>query len=419
MSWNEFRLRFTTFSFLDSLTDSASGVFEVRARDPRRLLVWHPDAIEAIFRVDRRMGHLPSGTLGPLLGRQSLLWLDGPRHSLYRKALGPALSGRQLDGWRDIISGTVHSAVDALHPGAVVPLASWARSLTLRVISHLVFGRVEGELLTALRAWVEGVLGSRSRTLAYHYLRVHPSLLALRGTFHRLRPNLDRMLLASGRAAESRSLSALLLAEGPLAPLEDAELRDQLLSLLFAGHETTASATAWTLYLLSQHEEVQHDVLDEVSGTSADGWDAGELPLLHAVVQEAMRVCPPALVAGKRVPLKETELDGEVVRPGTVLTPCIYLAHHRPDEFASSERFDPRRFLDQRLPARHYLPFGGGTRRCLGSDLALREIRLVVAAVLRRRQLRCVNPGAGVRQLRGPTMAPSSRLRMEVTACRD
>jgi cytochrome P450 family 110 len=410
MNRNEFRWLTRTIPFLDTHIDDPAGVLELRAR---RLLVWHPDAIDWIFRSDLQLSHAASRTLRPLLGEQSLLWAEGARHTAYRQVLGPPLRGSRLTGIHGLISGTAHGAIDALAPSKVVSLVEWTRMVTLRVISRLVFGRVEDRLLALFTSWIHRALGSPRRTLAHRYL--------WRGV-PRSSQELDRTLIDCAKAAAEEqpdSLAGLLLArDGPVGGLDDSELRDQIVSLLFAGHETTAAATAWSLYWLDRNDTVRRDVLSELEATSADGSDATSVPLLHAAVQEALRLTPPAMLAGNRVLTADSELLGLSLAAGTILTPCIYLTHHWADVFQQPRRFDPSRFLGSRVSPRHYYPFGGGTRHCLGSQLALTEIRMIAAAVLRRCDMHCVNADAAVRQLRGHVLAPAQRLGMAVTVRR-
>ncbi len=419
MNRNEFRFAFQTLPFLDSHEGAPAGVLELRARPTPRLLVWHPEGIDWIFRADRQLHHMPSRTLSPLLGGKSLLWAEGLRHAAYRRALGPALRGPQLQVCHNIISHTVHAAIDVLAPGAVISLIKWTREITLCVISQILLGRVDDWLLTSFSTRVDSVLGSRSRTLAHRYLHAQALSISARQPFLRGRRELDEMLLWSARAtatAQPPALASLLLAgDGPLGGLDDEELRDQIMSLLFAGHETTASATAWVLYWLGRDERMRHDVIAELTVTSNDGSDPVQVPLLHAVTEEALRLSPPAIIAGKRMLTADGELLGKPLPAGTIVTPCMYLAHHQPDLFPNPRRFDPSRFLGNRVSRQHYFPFGGGTRRCLGSELAMLEVRMITAAVLRRCQLHCVNPEAGVPELRGPAMTLASGLRMSIT----
>ena len=408
MTPNELRLAARTLQFLNAHRQDADAVVELRARPSRRLLVWHPETIDWIFRFDRQLRHVPSHTLAPLLGSQSLLWADGERHLWYRRILGRPLRGAQLAGYRDAIAAVITEAVDALVPGTTFALPDWTRQLTLRVIGRIVFGHAADAVLAAFRTWIDRALASRARTLGYRYLL---------GGLPRSGPELDRMVVRAARDRAEPSLAgALLAADPPGGPLSDDELRDQLVSLLFAGHETTASATAWTLYRLHHEETLRRDVTAELAATPDDGTDAAAFPLLQATIHEVLRITPPAPVAGNRVLTTDTELRGRMLPAGTVLMPSIYLAHRQPDLFGQPDRFDPRRFVDTHFPNRRYLPFGGGTRYCLGSELAMLEIRMITATLLRRRRLRCVNPGAGRPEFRGPALAPSGRLTMAVLA---
>jgi cytochrome P450 family 110 len=414
MNWRELHLAFRTLSFLDAHLNSPNGMLELRAQPAPKLLVWHPRAIDHIFRSDHRLRHPGSRSLTPLFGRRSLLWAEGHRHAAYRQVLGPPLRGHRLTGYRSIISDAVHTAIDSLVPGTVIALSRWTRQIAFRVIAQILLGRPDGAVLAAFVGWIERVLGARHRTLAYR---------CLKGGLPGAGDELDQMLVRNAKAggdARPPTLATLLLADGgPLGEVGDAELRDAIVSLLFAGYETTASAAAWTLYWLDRETELRREVLAELSGTTADGSDVAQVPLLHAVIQEALRLTPPVIVAENRALAEDGELLGRVLPAGTVLTPSIYLAHRHPDSFPNPHRFDPGRFLGTRVPARSYFPFGGGTRYCLGNQLAHLEIRMIAVAVLRRREWRCTNPRAGVPQLRGHAMAPASTLRMRVLACRE
>jgi cytochrome P450 len=419
MNRNKFRFTFQTLPFLDSHKGDPAGVLELRTQPTPRLLVWHPEGIDWIFRADQQLRHIPSHTLRPLLGRKSLLSTEGPQHAAYRRVLGPSLRGHQLQACHNIIFDTVHAAIDTLAPGAVISLIEWTRKLTLCVTSQILLGRVDDLLLELFSARVDSVLGSRSRTLAHRYLYSHASSIYTRQLFSRSRHKLDEILLRSAKTAATTqppALAALLLTgDGPLGMLDDEELRDQIMSLLFAGHETTASTTAWTLYWLSRDERVRRDVIAELAATANDGSDPAQVPLLHAVTQEALRLSPPAIIAGKRMLTADGELLGKPLPAGAVLTPCMYLAHHQPDFFPNPHRFNPDRFIGNRISRQYYFPFGGGIRRCLGSELAMLEIRMIIAAVLRRCQLHCVNSQAGIPELRGPAMTLARDLRMSIT----
>lgn len=414
MSWRECRMALRTLPFLNSLLGSPDGILELRAKPVPKLLVWHPDAIEWIFRSDRRLCHPGSRSLTPLFGRRSPLWADGDRHAAYRQVLGPPLRGRRLAEYHTVVAETIEAAIGELTPGAVIALPSWTRQLTLRIVAQVLLGRPEQAVLDAFADWIETALGARYRTLAYRFLG---------GGLPGSGAALDHLLVRCAKAntdLRPPTLAALLLADGgPLGAVDDAELRDAIVSLLFAGHETTASTAAWTLYWLDRDAALRRDVLAELHATTGDGSDPAQVPLLQAVIHEVLRLHPPVLVAENRALPEGDEMLGRTLVAGTTLTPSIYLAHRHPDHFPNPRRFDPNRFLDSRVPAQNYFPFGGGSRYCLGRQLAQLEIRMIATAVLRRRKWHCVNPRAGVPELRGHAMAPSSRLRMRVLACRE
>ncbi|MEY7973053.1 cytochrome P450 [Saccharomonospora xinjiangensis] len=418
MNTTELRMALRTLPFLDAHRTTPARHIRL-ADDPPKLLVWDPETIAWMFGADGELDHPGSRSLLPLFGTHSLLWVDGPRHAAYRRVLGPPLRGRRLATYAPLISGTVHESVDALRVGQTVALADWTRHVALRVIARLVLGDLDERADAALRdftSWIDDALGSRPRTLAHRFLR---------GGLPRSGADLDERLVTlarSGRTRRPATLASLLLdADGPLAGLGTAEgdLRDQLVSLLFAGHETTASAAAWTLYRLARDESLRRDVRAELDATTDEAPSASAVPLLTAVISEALRLAPPVTVAENRRLRCPATLLGRTFPRGTTLTTSIYLAHRQDDGFADPLRFDPGRFLGRKPPPSHYLPFGGGTRRCLGSQLAMLELRIIVSAVLRRLRWRLVNPAAGRLQLRGHAMAPSSRLRVRVTACRD
>jgi cytochrome P450 len=413
MNRTEFQLALRTLPFLDAHADLPAGMLRQRAEPDPRYLVWDPAMIGELFRADQHLGHPGSRSFRPLLGPRSLLWQEGPRHREYRRVLGTPLRGRQLQDYRAMIAATAHAAIDDLRPGDTVGIADWTRWLALRIMATIVFGHADDELLVPFARWMHRALGSRYRTLAYRYLRGRLPLLDKAS---------EALLTASARTAARENPTTLtgklLAADCPFADLDDGELRDQLVSLLFAGHETTASTAAWTLFWLDRNEAVRARVLAELAATGDDGFSTERVPVLHAVVQETLRITPPVPAAGNRVLAGTCPHQGAQLRAGTVVTPSIYLAHHRAESFPDPHRFDPDRFLRGRVPADRYFPFGGGTRHCLGSQLGQLEVRMIVAALLRRREIRFVNPGAGVPQLRGHAMAPAPKLRMRILSCR-
>ncbi|NIH85177.1 cytochrome P450 [Amycolatopsis granulosa] len=392
------------------------GLLELGNTSEPRVLVWNPEVIGGIWHADRTLAHPGSRTFRPVLGEHSLIWADGQRHRDYRAALSVPLV-RQLHTYRGMIAGIVDSFIDDLTPGTKFSLADWTRALALRVMGAFVFGMDDTSFLRPFARWMTRAIGSRPRTLAYRHLR---------GGLPTAGPELDRLLVEQARAArrDPRTLSAHLLAhDSPVAGMDDDELRDQVVTLLFAGHETTASTAAWALYWLHRHPEIGDRVRAELDRTRADEPGHDGSPLLDAVVSETLRLTPPVPAAGTRKLATDCDLGDRRFRAGTVVMPQIYIAHRSPATFENPRRFNPDRFLDRdgtayRRPITQFFPFGGGTRHCPGAQLGQLEVREILARVLRRLDLQLVEHRGPVEQLRAHTMAPSPRIRMRVRAYR-
>ena len=177
--------------------------------------------------------------------------------------------------------------------------------------------------------------------------------------------------------------------------MDDAEIRDQLMTLLLAGHETTATGLAWTFDLLLRHPHV----LERLARRSTD--DA----YLRAVVAESLRLRPVVPLAGRRLS-EELRVDGHVLPPGTDVTPAIWLAHTRADRYPEPYAFRPERFLEDAPATYAWIPFGGGVRRCLGAAFAEMEMRVALAEILERRALRPASPAAERVARRNVTFSP-------------
>lgn len=414
MNLPELRMAVRTIPFLESLVDSSDGFTELTGKPEPRLLVWRPDMVDWIFRNDNRMRHPGGRSLIPLFGELSPLWADGSRHASYRRVLGPPLRGRTLVSRSGIVADAARTAIDALTPGTVTELLAWTRAITLRVIAQILLGRYDDALLAAVTTWIEKAFGVKYRTLAYRYLR---GGLPVPGT------ELDHSLVLAAKASTDLRpptiAARLLSADWPLGRIGDQELRDAVISMLFAGHDTTAAAMAWTLFWLDRNPAVRHALEAELATTESDGSDAARVPLLQATVLESLRLTPPAILAEHRLLTQDETVGGRTFTAGTILTPAIYVAHHHPDVFPNPDRFDPNRFLGDHPVSAHFFPFGGSVRHCLGGQLAQMEIRMITAALLRRRAWTCITPRLGAVRMRGNVMAPASGLRLRILACRD
>ncbi|MFM7643141.1 MAG: cytochrome P450, partial [Cyanobium sp.] len=342
----------------------------------------------------------------PLLGPQSVIGLSGEPHRRMRQLLMPPFHGERMRSYGEVISAIAQSEANTWRSGAPIEVRSAMARISLLVILQTVFGLREGPRMDRLAKSLVDLLETANQPLST--LLLFSNLLQLDlgpispwGRFLRKREVIDALLFEeiAERRAESDPqrddiLSLLLDArdeEGQ--PLTDRELRDELLTLLVAGHETTATALSWALYWLATRPEVQERLRQELTDAipSADGpielSALLRLPYLQAVCNETLRIYPVAMLTFPRrleVPLT---LAGHRLEPGTVVLGCIYLAHRRPEAYPEPEHFDPDRFVSGSFGPTTFLPFGSGSRRCIGMAFALLEMKVVLAQLVASHQL--------------------------------
>ena len=268
------------------------------------------------------------------------------------------------------------------------------QSISLQVILKAVFGLDSGQRYDQLRqvlCQMLDVFGSPvgAMLLFYPFLQKDWGAWSPWGRFLRLRQQIDDLIYAeiSDRHTQPNAegtdiLSLLMAARDPEGqPLSDIELRDELITLLFAGHETTASALAWALYWITYLPDVRTQLLAEIDAlddkANLDPMTIARLPYLSAICQETLRLYPIAITAFPRVVKQPMTIAGYALESGTVIMPSIYLAHHRAAVYPEPKQFRPERFLERQFSPYEYLPFGGGDRRCIGSAFALFEIDLL------------------------------------------
>ena len=342
--------------------------------DAPTVLVSDPGEIRRILTADPAVlrGGSSSTVLEPFAGRSSILVLDGPEHLRRRRALLPAFHGDALARWRATIAELAHAELDGWSPGAPLRTHARMRALTLDVILRVVLGPAERpELRAAIRRALD-MTTSLPRLVAMSLSRRTwaPFLRAVRDVDAHLYAAID------GEAPDGSLLAVLRAARGEdgSAPTRR-ELRDQLVTILAAGHETTAASLAWALERLAHHPV-------ELERVRSGGEDH-----LEAVVKEVLRVRPVLSIAARKV-AEPFEVAGHTLPPGVHVAPCIYLAHRRPQAWPDPTAFRPERFLGAAPGPSTYLPFGGGVRRCAGAAFATLEMKEVLRAVAQRFALR-------------------------------
>lgn len=365
------------------------------------VIVTAPHFIKQVFTGDP--ADLPAGkansVLEPLVGRKSLLLLDGKEHIRQRRLLLPPLHGERMQAYARIMEALTIGELARMPRGTPFSAHAHMQSITLQVILRTVFGMKEGsemdELAALLVAFLEpppdlmvflppevlpylDFAGSPYRTFLQRRALVHKRLIDI---IHARRAALD--------SSRTDVLSLLLAAQDEEGrPLTEEELRDELVTLLVAGNETTATALSWAMALILGTPAVESRLREELS--AAVGED-GLLDLaavssceyLDAVVKETLRLRPILIDVVRRVE-RPMQLGGYDIPVGAYLSPCIFLAHSRPETWPDPERFFPDRFLGAKLDPYTFLPFGGGVRRCIGMAFAMYEMKIVLATLLLR-----------------------------------
>ena len=242
------------------------------------------------------------------------------------------------------------------------------------------------------------------------------------GNLVRQQKAIDRAIyqeIASRRTENNRDrqdiLSLMMLARDEAGEaLEDEELRDELMTLMLAGHETTATAIAWSLYWVHRQPEIKTKLREEIAslGSDPDPMAIAKLAYLDAVCKETLRICPVAMLTFPRVVQKPLELIGYKLEPGQVVMGCIYLLHQREDVYPQGDRFIPERFLEREYSPYEFFPFGGGKRRCIGEALAQLEMKLVLATIVAHYDLELVGNRSESPARRGVTLAPKTGVKM-------
>lgn len=389
-----------------------------------------PDFLEAIFNSTSEKFALGKIThvFRPFAGDLSLIMLTGAAHQRQRKLLMPPLHGDRLRDYGETICQLTAEAIAALPARQPFEMRACLEAITLRVILQVVFGMAPSPRATQLQGAIARVLELINQPL-FSALFFFPTLQrdwgrwSPWGYYQRLQGEIDRAIyaeIAARRAALADNagdgpdcdvLSLLLAARDEAGrPMRDRELRDQLVTLLFLGHDTTASALSWAFYWLHARPKTLVRLRTELAalGPESDVSAIAALPYLQAVCQETLRVNPIALISQPRVVREPVEIAGRTYAPGTILVPSIYMAHRREAVFPAAAEFQPQRFCDRKFSALEYFPFGGGSRTCIGSAFALYQMKLVLATALANRQF-ALAPQRPIRPVRrGITIVPSS-----------
>ncbi|WP_159149368.1 cytochrome P450, partial [Dietzia lutea] len=351
--------------------------------------------------------------LRPLLGDHSLLLQDGDEHARARRLLAPAFGRREIAGYRELVEEVTAEQLSRWPRSGRVRAHVLLNQLTLEVILRVVFGVTDSARLDRMRPIVARAVDAGPIVMIGLGIgplrRLWPWSREVRDleTIHEFLGEEIEAARRDPALEKRRDLLALLVraSASDAQGLSDAELRDQLMTLVAAGHETTATAMAWSMLELARHPRVQERCVAEIAGDGSEYLDAvlKEVLRLHPVVPMVMReLQEPATIGGRTYPR------------GVTVSPSIVLAHRSPGTYPSPGDFDPGRFLGEVPTPTEWLPFGGGARRCIGASFAMMEGEVILRQLLERYRLEPVGGGREWPRSRNVTLYPWRRARVDL-----
>jgi cytochrome P450 len=385
------------------------------------------DAVRGVFGAPpETFGSIGARVMGPLLGSGSVLVLEGAAHRRARKLLNPPFHGDRMHAHGRVMRDVARERIADLAVGSRFAMQDVAQAISLEVILQAVFGVRGSERLARFDRAVRAVMGSLGAWVGLPFLRRGFGGLGPWARFQRRRVALAALVseeVAARRrsSAEGEDILSLLLAaryeDG--APMTEADLFDQLLTLVAAGHETTMIALSWAFYWLHRTPEALARLQAELDALPSDPEPEllARLPYLEAVVQETLRLHPVVPIATRLLALP-FELKGYTLPAGVSVGVATGLVHYREDLYPEPTRFRPERFIGRSFGPAEYFPFGGGVRRCLGAAFATYELKIVLATLLRSVRVRLVSDREVRPAMRAAGVGPGRPVEVEVTARR-
>lgn len=425
-------------SFMETCAERYGDMFTVRldSKSPPLIFVSNPEVLQQILTNDTKGLEAPGDTnlvFESLLGKRSVITISGTEHQRQRQLLLPPFHGERMRSYSQIISDITEKVISEYQIGQPFNIRSVAQAITLRVIMQAVFGLDEGPRAEKLQDFLGEMLEKGSSVLSVALL-YFPALqrdfgpINFWGRQMRRQQAADKLIYEEIRERREQPdpsrtdiLSLLMAAKDEAGePMTDEELRDELMTLLVAGHETTATAIAWAFYWIHKIPSVRQKLLQELDslGDNPDPGAIFKLPYLNAVCSETLRIYPVAMLTFPRVVRTPLSLGGYELEPDITVMGSIYLTHQREDLYPEPKQFKPERFLERQFSPYEYLPFGGGARRCIGLAFAQLEMKLALAKILSSLELKLVDNDEVRPKRRGLVTGPDHPINMVVTSQR-
>lgn len=403
--------------------------FFTRTLNGRVIVTAEPELIRELFanRDPELFGVFATDAMEPFFGARSLLTSFGDPHRQERKLLTPPFHGERMRAYGSVMVESTRRAFTGLGAGQSFIALERTTEVSLEAIVRAVFGIEERELMERTQRALRSTLdAAKPMFLFSKATQVAPFGLGPWGTYLRASAEADRLLYEQiertrpHTAGREDILSLMIDARyDDGSAMSDAHIRDELRTLLIAGHETTSIILAWALYDVHRNAEVKRKLLEELDGLGSDpSPDAfAKLPYLTAVIDETLRLHPVVDVLF-RVLRKPWQLGGYELPAGLTIAAAMWLVHRRADIYPNPDAFEPERFLTRKPKPHEYLPFGGGNRRCIGAAFAHYEACVALGTILREFDLELTEPGEIPSVRRSLTLAPKGGVRMRMVGGR-
>jgi cytochrome P450 len=413
------------FRFLDECARRYGDWFTVRVPGVSPFVFTSdPAAVREVFLGDADALHAGEANrpLGAFMGERSSLFLDGAEHLRQRRLLLPAFHGERMASHAVAMRSAADNAIASWPIGQQFPIHPQMRAITFETIVRAVFGFEDDAAGAELRASLKKLFALYSSGLGTLFslpaMRIDAGPWSPWGRAVRLTRQIDSILYAEfarrrsdgveGRADVLSMLLAARYEDGQ--PVPDKVIRDEMYTLMLAGHETTAATMAWVINRLVTNPDVMERARAEVflvlGNQQLDASHVGKLKYVDAVINETMRLDPVVPNIGRAL-TRPLTIAGRELPAGVTIAPCIYLVHRRPELWPDPEQFNPDRFLETRQSPYSFFPFGGGARRCLGAAFATYQMKIVIAQILSRVELKPVTGYTASATRRGIAFAPS------------
>ncbi|WP_236721300.1 cytochrome P450 [Trichormus sp. NMC-1] len=424
------------FEYLKECVDRYGDIFTIRTFGFSPLVfIGNSQGIQEIFSTYAKSFDVKTtnAILHPITGDHSIVLMDDSKHKRERKLLMPAFHGDRMKLYAKKICEITDNVTSSQEINKPFLAKSFIEEIALKILVDILFGiREEGkskQFLSIITDWVN-IIDSpvQSSLMFFKVLQVDLGDWSPWGNFIRTKQTVDKLLQAEieDRRTNRKKLGDDIFSLMLEATYEDGQkmsddqIKHELFTFLYAGYETTVTALSWAFYWLEKYPRVKVKLLQEIDslGDNPDPMEISNLPYLTAVCEETLRFYPAVTFAFGRTAKQDMKIMGRFFEAGTTFYPCIYSVHHQEDVYPNSKRFRPERFLERQYTPYEFIPFGGGSRYCLGYAFAMLEMKLLIASIVSKYNLKLADnqPIQPVRHL--STIKPSNGVPLVITGFR-